>query len=155
MPVGFYPVYTMETIKMKLLRSAAIIIMLFVPVVASAQYRDLDSAMSNLARGFERGQTQNVLEGISASDKVELEFPGLVSESGFFGRDQASYLLDELFNKAKPTGFERRSTRGGSSSGSYNIKASWTVAQGERDLYITLREQDGSWSIVSIRSAGR
>jgi hypothetical protein len=145
----------METIKMKLWRSAAFIILLFVPVVASAQYRDLDSAMSNLARGFERGQTQNILEGISTGDKVELEFPGLVTESGFFGRDQASYLLDELFNKSKPTAFERRSTKGGSSSGSYNIKARWTVEQGERDLYITLREQDGRWSIVSVRSAGR
>ncbi|HUF18977.1 MAG TPA: DUF4783 domain-containing protein [Thermoanaerobaculia bacterium] len=140
---------------MKLWRSAAFIILLFVPVVASAQYRDLDSAMSNLARGFERGQTQNIIEGISTGDKINLEFPGLVTESGFFGRDQASYLLDELFNKTKPTGFERRTARGGSSSGAYNIKASWTVSQGERDLYITLKEQDGRWLIVSIRSAGR
>ena len=147
--------YTMETTKMKLWRSAAFIIMLFVPVFASAQYRDLDSAMSNLARGFERGDTQQIIEGISTGDKVELEFPGLVSESGFFGRDQASYLLDELFNKAKPSGFERRSARKVSSSGSYNITAKWTVQQGERDLYITLREQNGGWSIVSIRSSGR
>lgn len=137
---------------MKFWRGAAFIILLLVPVYASAQYRDLDSAMGNLARGFERGDTQQIIEGISAGDKVELEFPGLVNDSGFFGRDQASYLLDELFNKTKPTGFERRSARGGSSSGSYSIKGSWTVQQGERDLYITLREQDGRWSIVSIRS---
>lgn len=145
----------METTTMKLWRSAAFIIMLFVPVVASAQYRDLDSAMSSLARGFEGGDTQHIIEGISNGDKVELEFPGLIDDSGFFGRDQASYLLDELFNRAKPSGFERRSARKQSSAGSYNITAKWIVQQGERDLYITLREQDGRWSIVSIRSSGR
>ena len=74
--------------------------MLFVPATAMAQYRDLDSAMSGLTRGFERGDAQPIVEGVGAGDKVMLDFPGLIRESGFFGKDQASYLLDEVFTHA-------------------------------------------------------
>jgi hypothetical protein len=132
----------------------AFVVMLFVPIVASAQFRDLDAAMSNLERGFGGGDVDAIVAGIGANDQVQLQFPGLADKDGFFGRDQASYLLDGLFNKVKPSGFERISARGARSEGQYHIKAKWTTGAGERDLYITLQQKDGRWAVVSVRSAG-
>jgi len=130
-------------------------VMLFIPIVASAQFRDLDAAMSNLERGFGGGDVGAITSGISADSQVQLQFPGLVDKDGFFGRDQAAYLLDGLFNKVKPTGFERLSARGERSAGQYHIKARWTTSAGEKDLYITLQQQkDGRYSVASVRSAG-
>lgn len=143
---------------MKILKAVLVVMMIF-PAAAWAQYKDLDAAVSGLQRGFERGETQPVIEGIAASDQVMLNFPGLVSKSGPFGRDQASYLLDELFNKSNPSGFQVVSARKVSAEGQYHINAKWTVTVGgktaDRDLYITLRNKDDRWAIVSITSAGK
>jgi hypothetical protein len=128
--------------------------MLFIPLVAQAQFRDLDAAMSNLERGFGGGDVDAIVSGISADSQVQLQFPGLIDKDGFFGRDQASLFLDGLFNKVKPTGFERVSAKGARSEGQYHIKARWSTGAGDRDLYITLKESNSRWIIVSIRSAG-
>ena len=130
------------------------LVLLFVPVVASAQFRDLDAAMSNLERGFGSADVDAIVSGIGSDEQVMLQFPGLVDKSGFFGRDQAAYLLDGLFNKVKPTGFERVSAKGARSEGQYHIKARWSTGAGDRDLYITLKESNSRWIVVSIRSAG-
>ncbi len=130
-------------------------LLLFVPLVASAQFKDLDAAMSNLTRGFGSGDVQAIVAGIGDGEQVMLEFPGMVDKRGFFGRDQAVYLLDELFNKAKPTGFEQLKARKVSAEGQYHITARWTVESGDRDLYITLREKNDRWSIASVRSASK
>ena len=122
------------------------------PVVAVVQFRDLDTALSQLERGFGSGDVEAIAAGIGEHDKVKLEFPGLAQNSGFFGRDQAAYLLDGLFNKVKPRGFERVSAKG--AEGQQTIKARWTNDLGDYDLYITLGQKDGGWSLVSIRSAG-
>jgi hypothetical protein len=129
-------------------------VMLFIPLVAQAQFRDLDAAMSNLERGFGGGDVDAIVSGISADSQVQLQFPGLIDKDGFFGRDQASLFLDGLFNKVKPTGFERVSAKGARSEGQYHIKARWSTGAGDRDLYITLKESNSRWAIVSIRSAG-
>ncbi|HYI10083.1 MAG TPA: hypothetical protein VEK57_13570 [Thermoanaerobaculia bacterium] len=131
------------------------LVMMFVPLVAQAQFRNLDAAMSNLERGFGGGDVDAIVSGIGSDAQVQLQFPGLADKDGFFGRDQAAYLLDGLFNKVKPSGFERVSARGARSEGQYHIKARWSTAAGERDLYITLKEQkDGRYEVVSVRSAG-
>lgn len=134
-------------------------LILFVPLVASAQFKDLDAAMSNLTRGFGSGDVQAVVAGIGDGEQVMLEFPGMVDKRGFFGRDQAVYLLDEVFNKAKPTGFEQLRARKVSAEGQYHITARWTVepaGQSEvRELYITLREKNDRWSIASVRSSSK
>jgi hypothetical protein len=129
-------------------------VMLFVPLVAQAQFRDLDAAMSNLERGFGGGDVDAIVSGISSDAQVQLQFPGLADKDGFFGRDQAAYLLDGLFNKVKPSGFERVSAKGARSEGQYHIKGRWTTSAGVRDLYITLQQKDGRYVIVSVRSAG-
>ncbi len=133
--------------------------LVFLPVVASAQFKDLDSAMSSLAHGFSSGDAKAIVAGIGEGDQVMLQFPGLVSQSGFFGHDQAAYLLDGLFNKFHPTGFEQLSARKNSAEGQYQITASWTITNGgkaeARDLYITLRNKNDRWSIASLRSASR
>src|SRR5687768_5040003 len=129
-------------------------VMLFIPVVAQAQFRDLDTAMANLERGFGGGDVDAIVSGISADTQVQLQFPGLADKDGFFGRDQAAYLLDGLFNKVKPAGFERVSVRKVSAEGQYHITARWTINGGERDLYITLRQKDQRYSVVSVRSSG-
>jgi len=129
-------------------------VLLFVPVVASAQFRDLDAAMSSLERGFGGGAVDAIVSGIGSDEQVMLQFPGLVDKSGFFGRDQAAYLLDGLFNKVKPTGFERVSVKGQRAEGQHHIKARWTIDGGTRDLYITLQQKGDRYSVVSVRSGG-
>ena len=129
-------------------------VLLFVPVVASAQFRDLDAAMSNLERGFGSADVDAIVSGIGSDEQVMLQFPGLADKSGFFGRDQAAYLLDGLFNKVKPSGFERVSVRGQRAEGQHHIKARWTINEGTRDLYITLKQTGDRYSVVSIRSGG-
>jgi len=138
--------------------AVALSLVLF-PVIASAQFKDLDTAMSNLTRGFGSGDAQAIVAGIGDGDQVMLQFPGLVNQSGFFGRDQAAYLLDGLFSKTRPTSFEQRSARKVSAEGQYHITASWTIQNNgkpeARDLYITLRNKGDHWSIVSVRSASK
>lgn len=135
-------------------------LLLFVPLAASAQFKDLDVAVSNLTRGFGSGDPQAIVAGMSAGDKVMLQFPGLVEQSDFFGRDQAAYLLDGLFSKVHPTAFEQQSAKKVSSEGQYHITGTWTIQNGgkaeTRELYVTLRQNaNGTYSVVSIRSAGK
>ena len=134
-------------------------LLLFVPLVASAQFKDLDTAMSNLNRGFGSGDVQAIVAGIGDGEQVMLQFPGLVEQSGFFGKDQAAYLLDGLFNKAKPSSFEPTNSKKVSAEGQYHITARWTInnagKEEARDLYITLRMKGDHWSIASVRSASR
>jgi hypothetical protein len=135
------------------------LVIAFVPLVASAQYKDPDSALANLTRGFGSGDPQAIISGIADGDQVMLQFPGLVDNSGFFGRDQAAYLLDGLFNKVHPTGFEQQSVRKNSAQAQYNITANWSIQNGgkaeTRDLYITLRQKGDRWSLASVKSAGK
>lgn len=128
---------------------------LCVPVSVSAQYRDLDTALSDLVRGFGDGDTQAIIAGMAEDDKVQLQFPGLITQSGFFGRDQATYILEQLFAKAKPTGFVQQHVEKVSTEAQYQIVGQWTVAGGARTLYITLRNKSDKWSIVSLKSAGK
>jgi len=135
-------------------------LLLFVPLVASAQFKNLQAAMDNLKRGFGSGDPQAIVAGMATGDQVMLQFPGLVEQSGFFGRDQASYLLDGLFNKVKPTAFEEQNARKKSAEAQYDITGSWMIQNGgkpeTRELYITLHQKTGGqWSVVSIRSAGK
>lgn len=135
------------------------LVLAFVPLVASAQYKDLETAMTNLERGFGSADSQAVTAGVADGDKIMLQFPGLLEESGFFGRDQVAYLLDGLFDKVRPTGFERSNARGTSAQQQYSITATWTIQAGgkseNRDLYITLQKKNDRWAIASIRSASK
>lgn len=130
------------------------------PLAAMADgYSDLDNALNAIARGFERGDSSAIVSGIDASDKVELQFPGLVEGSGFFGSDQAGLVLDDLFKRTSPTGFEQTSARKVSAQKQYHITGSWTIqpaGQSEaREVYIILQSKGDSWSIISIRTAGK
>jgi len=140
-------------------RFAMTLALAFVPLAASAQFKDLDSAMSSLTRGFGSGDAQAVVSGIGEADQVQLQFPGLSDQSGYFGRDQTAYLLDGLFNKAKPVSFDPLNQRKNSTEGQYHITARWTIQiagkPAARDLYITLRSKNDRWSVVSIRSASQ
>jgi hypothetical protein len=131
------------------------VVALGLPVVASAQYKDLDTALSNLSRGFGSGDTQAIVAGMADGDQVQLQFQGLIDQAGFFGRDQATYVLEQLFAKAKPSGFEQQNAKKVSAEGQYYITGEWNVAGGARELYITLRLKGDKWSIVSVRSAGK
>ena len=134
-------------------------VFLFVPLVASAQYRDLDAAMSNLGRGFTNEEVQAIVAGVADGEQVQLQFPGLVEQSGFFGRDQAALLLDAMFNRLEAAGFEQKKSRKESAENQYHITADWTVkVDGRlqtRDLYIPLRQKNDRWSVASILSASR
>jgi hypothetical protein len=137
----------------------AALVLAFVPVIASAQFKDLDTASSNLERGFGSGDSQAIVAGIADGDKVMLQFPGLLNDSGFFGRDQVALLLDGLFDKVKPSGFERSNVRGNSAEKQYQITAEWTIENSgkreSRDLYVTLQKKSDRWVIASIRSASK
>ena len=140
-------------------RFALALSLLFVPLVASAQYRDLDQALGSLRRGFGNGDAQAIVAGIDAQDQVVLKFPGLAKEDGSFGRDQTQYLLDKLFTNLKPSGFEQTNGRGGKSEGQYHLQGRWTINVGGkpsvRDLYITLQWKTDHWSLLSVSSAGK
>ena len=137
------------------------IILAFVPLIASAQYKDLDVALANLTRGFGGGDPQAIVSGIADGDQVMLQFPGLIQQSGsnVYGRDQAAYLLDGLFGKVHPTAFEQETARKVSAEGQYHITGTWTIQNAgkneNRELYITLHNKNDRWSILSIRSAGK
>ena len=135
------------------------VVLALAPLVASAQFSDLDAALQNLTRGFGSGDPQAIVAGISTGDKVMLQFPGLVDENGFFGRDQAAYLLDGLFSKVHPTAFEQQKARKESAEGQYQITALWTIqVSGKpevRELYITLKKQGEKWAVTSVRSGGK
>jgi hypothetical protein len=145
--------------KMKTSRLIAIALtVVLMPVgLFAAGFKDLDTAVSSISRGFERGDSQAIVAGIDNGDQVMLQFPGLTEKSGFFGRDQAGYLLDEVFQKAHPVRFQQISALKVSAQNQYNITAAWTYRMGdkteERELYITLRNKDNSWSIASIRAS--
>ncbi len=133
--------------------------LMLVPLVAAAQYKDLDQALSNLNRGFGSGDAQAIVAGIDSVDQVVLQFPGLVKQSGPFGRDQAQYLLDGLFNSVKPSAFEQTNGRGGKNEGQYQLQGRWTINVGgkatARDLYIRLQWKADHWSLLSVTSAGK
>src|ERR1043166_1432688 len=112
---------------MRLKNIAFAMVLAFVPLIASAQFKDLDVAMSNLTRGFGSGDSQAIVSGIGDADQVQLQFPGLVSQSGMFGRDQAAYLLDGLFNKAKPVSFDPLNQKKVSSEQQYHLSGRWTI----------------------------
>jgi hypothetical protein len=135
------------------------LVFLLVPFVVSAQYRDLDVAMANLSRGFGSEDVQAIVAGVADGEQVQLQFPGLTDQSGFFGRDQAALMLDAIFNRVEATGFEEVSTRKQTAENQYHITARWSVkADGRaqvRDLYITLRQKNDRWSIASVRAASR
>lgn len=137
------------------------VVLAFLPLVASAQYKDLDTALSNLSRGFGGGDPQAIVSGIGDGDQVQLQFPGLIEQSGsnFYGRDQAAYLLDGLFGRVKPTSFDQQSAKKNSAEGLYTISASWSIQNAgkpeTRELYITLRSKSDHWSIASVRSASK
>jgi len=115
--------------------------------------------VQNLTRGFGSGDPQAVVAGVAAGDKVMLQFPGLVTENGFYGRDQAAYLLDGLFGKVHPTAFEQQSARKFSAERQYQITAIWTIQVAgkaeSRELYITLKKQGEKWAVTSVRSGGK
>jgi len=140
-------------------RIALLLTVALTPLTAFAQFKDLDVAMGNLTRGFGSGDTQAIVSGISSDDHVQLQFPGLVPDSGMFGRDQAAYYLDGLFNKVKPVSFEPLNQRKVSSEGQYHITARWTIQVAgkpeARDLYVILRNKADRWSVVSVRSASQ
>ncbi len=132
----------------------------FVPLVAQAQFKDLDVAMSNLTRGFGSGDAQAIVSGIGEGDQVRLQFPGLVDQnSNYYGHDQAAYLLDGLFNRVKPTGFDVKRATKKSAENQYEIDATWTVQVAgkpqARDLYILLRSNKDHWSLASVQSGSK
>lgn len=141
------------------LKTKLAFVFLFVPLVASAQYRDLDVAMANLSRGFGSEDVQAIVAGVADGEQVQLQFPGIVDQSGFFGRDQAALMLDAIFNRVEATGFQEVSTRKQTAENQYHITARWSVVvdgrAGTRDLYITLRQKGDRWSVASVRAASR
>ena len=137
-----------------------IALILALPLTANAQgYADLDTAVANLSRGFSAGESRAVVAGLSDGDQVKLQFPGLIEESGFFGRDQASYLLEKLFSAAQPVGFEQRRARKVSSEAQYHITADWTIQRGDKSevvtLSIILQQKGERWVLASAQSASR
>ena len=134
--------------------------LILAPVVAFAGgYGDLDNAMTAIGSALEKGDSGPLVAGIGDGDKIELQFPGLAERSGFFGPDQAALVLDDVFRKASPSGFEQNSARKVSAEKQYHIKGSWRISPGgaseEREVYVILQEKGPRWSIISIRLAGR
>lgn len=140
----------------KLLTIATLIGIAASPAFADG-FRSLDLAAASVTRGFERGESHPLVGGVG--DQVMLEFPGLLADSGFFGRDQASYMLDELFSKTEALGFEVTGMRKVSAQSQYHIEADWTVKvdgqEQTRGIFVTLQSRDDRWFVASIKSSGK
>ncbi len=141
------------------LLAAALMTMSFTVAAFAQGYRDLDTASNSIARGFSARDAQRIAAGLGEGDQVMLRFPGLIEQSGFFGRDQATLLLENLFGKVETVSFENVSTKTVRAQNQYHITAKWTVRSGgrteERDVYVTLAQKGEVWTIVSIQSSGR
>lgn len=145
---------------MKRTMSFLAMMLMVLPLGAFAQgYEDLDAAVKDLGRGFASGEARAVVAGLGEGDQVKLQFPGLMSESGFFGRDQASYLLEKLFSSTRPSGFEQTRARKISSEGQYRIEGNWTIQKDGKSetvlLSITLQSKGNRWMLASVQSASR
>ena len=126
--------------------------------LASAQFRDLDTAMSNSEARIQQRRPQAIVAGIGAG-AGDAAVPGLVEQSDFFGRDQAAYLLDGLFNKVKPTAFEEQKAVKSTAEQQYHITGTWTIQNAgkaeTRELYITLKQKGERWVLASVKSGSR
>jgi hypothetical protein len=136
------------------------LMMAALPLAALAQgFGDLDQATANLSRGFGGGEARAIVAGLGESDKVQLQFPGLIDETGFFGRDQASYMLEKLFRNVSPSGYARKRERGVKAENQFRIEADWTISREGRTevvpLYLTLQKNGERWVLVSARSASK
>ena len=136
------------------------LLMAALPLAAMAQgYADLDQAAANLSRGFGSGEARAIVAGLGESDKVQLQFPGLIDETGFFGRDQASYMLEKLFNAVNPSGYATTRARKVSAENQYRIEADWTINRSGKaevvTLHLTLQSNGNRWVLLSARSASK
>lgn len=129
------------------------LVALLAPAAASAQYRDLDTAVSRLQQGFGGGDVDAIMAGVGQGQQVTLQFPGLSDRQGAFGRDQAAYVLDDLLSRVEPQGLELLGKKANRAKGEVLVTARWTIAGGSRELYITLRQSGDQWAVVAIRSA--
>jgi hypothetical protein len=136
------------------------LLMAALPLAAMAQgYADLDQAAANLSRGFGSGEARAIVAGLGESDKVQLQFPGLIDETGFFGRDQASYMLEKLFTAVNPSGYATTRARKVSAENQYRIEADWTINRSGKaevvTLHVTLQSNGNRWVLLSARSASK
>ena len=58
------------------------IVLMFVPIVASAQFRDLDAAMSNLERGFGGGNVDAIVDLVRSGATTFDAAVAYVTDSG-------------------------------------------------------------------------
>ena len=136
------------------------LLMAALPLAVMAQgYADLDQAAANLSRGFGSGEARAIVAGLGESDKVQLQFPGLIDETGFFGRDQASYMLEKLFTAVNPSGYATTRARKVSAENQYRIEADWTINRSGKaevvTLHVTLQSNGNRWVLLSARSASK
>ncbi len=136
------------------------LLMAALPLAAMAQgYSGLDQAAANLSRGFGSGEAKAIVAGLGENDKVQLQFPGLIDETGFFGRDQASYMLEKLFSAVNPSGYARKRERMFSAENQFRIEADWTINRDGKTevvpLYLTLQSSGDRWVLVLARSASK
>ena len=135
------------------------LLMAAMPLAALAQgFENLDQAVANLSRGFGSGEARAVVAGLGES-QVQLQFPGLIDETGFFGSDQASYMLEKLFQNVKPSGYAKNRDRKVSAQNQYQIVADWTIARDGKaevvPLHLTLQKTGERWLLVSARSVSK
>ena len=136
------------------------LLMAALPLAALAQgFEDLDQAVANLSRGFGSGEARAVVAGLGEGDKVQLQFPGLIEETGFFGRDQASYMLEKLFRNVNPSGYAPTRDRKVSAQNQFQIFADWTISRDGKTevvpLHLTLQKNGERWLLVSARSVSK
>jgi hypothetical protein len=136
-------------------------VVLLLPAAASAQYTR-DDVFEKLSDGFGRGYAAPIVEGMPQGMPVRLEFPEL-SLSRNVGRNQnATAVLEQVFKRIRPKIFVPRpgwdqQLEKSKADVTCILRAQWRVEiDGKsqlRELYITLRNDDDEWRVISIRSA--
>ena len=130
-------------------------VMLFVPLVASAQFRDLDAAMSNLERGFGSGDVDAIVSGIGADEQVSCSSRGSIDKRRLLRPRSGRVSARRALQQGQADRLRARQRRGPRAEGQYHIKARWSIGgRRARPLHHAARRSDARWIVVSIRSAG-
>lgn len=106
------------------------------------------------------GDAEALIESIDPHEKVRLAFENGGPRGGWFNRDQAFYLLSDMFDFSSTDRFEFRrywnlDSQGRSPYAVAKREYRMNGARHEDQVYISLRRRDDTWFVGEIRSIDR
>jgi hypothetical protein len=115
------------------------------------------AVFAEVERAWTDGDVEALVELLDPEEKVRLEFAGGGPRGGWFNRDQAFFLLKDMFAYSSTERFEFRKYWNLDSQGRspYAVAEREILTNGalnEDEVYISLRRRGESWYVGEIRS---